>query len=161
MYHSELTVLFIVAAYAVVGLCGFSRCPSPTRSQLENVIGLIIEDGSNSGTAVIELLNFHPVCRSFAREQDHFKYMSLVVQYSCTGHANCLSGTVTEQIETGCNLGRWENDILSRNFDLRSTTTDASFNTITRDDCAYCISPELNAAIGFSTLDTVTHCVGK
>ena len=149
MYHSELTVLFIVA-YAAVGLCGFSQCPSPTRSQLESIIGLIIEDGSNSGTAVIELLNFHPVCRSFDRKQDLFRYMSLVVQYSCTGHVNCPSGTVTEQIEIGCGSGSWTNEILGRTFDLRSTTTDASFNTITRDDCAYCLSPELNGDIGLS-----------
>ena len=39
----------------VIGICYSqdNECLSPTSDQLEKVIGLIIEDGDNSGTAVV------------------------------------------------------------------------------------------------------------
>ena len=172
MYRTELTV-FLVAVFVAAGLCDDSDeaprplwCPSPTRSQLENVIGPIIEAGDTSETAVVELIDFHIVCRAFTRQQDRLRYVSVVVQYSCTGHVNCPSGTVTEQIEAAC-FGdeQWTLYDVETSYDnIRSTTTEANLTTTTRYDCVVCLSPELiQADSQFSTYitDHVTHCVGE
>ena len=142
MYRTELTV-FLVAVFVAAGLCGkVVWCPSPTRSQLENVIGPIIEAGDTSETAVVELIDFRIVCHAFTRQQDLLQLVSVVVQYSCTGHVNCPSGTVTEQIEAGCDgRGQWTYDVETSDDNIRSTTTEADLTTTTRYDCVLCLSP--------------------
>ena len=83
----------------VVGYSQDNQCPSPTSSQLEDVIGKIIEEGDNLGTTVIDLVDSHIVCREFDTQQDFLHLVSVVVR---TGHANWPPSTVMEQIEAGC-----------------------------------------------------------
>ena len=161
MSSSGFTIVFLAI---VVGICYCqdNECASPTNTQLQDVIGSIIEGGDNSGTAVVELMDYRLVCRAFGQQQSLLRLVSVVVQYSCTGHANCPSGTATEQIETGCVNGQWDNDVRGSSTDIRSETTEASLSTVTRDDCSFCLSPELVAANNIpNPADSVTHCVGQ
>ena len=160
MSSSGFTIVFLAI---VVGICYCqdNECASPTNTQLQDVIGSIIEGGDNSGTAVVELMDYHLVCRAFGQQQSLLRFVSAVVQYSCTGHANCLPDTVTEQIEAGCINGQWDNNVQGSNDNIRSMTTEASLTTGTRDNCSTCVSPELTPNVGLPTPDSVTHCVGQ
>ena len=162
MYRAGLTVFLLLAMTIRIS---FSQgdCASPTHSGLESVIASIIQGEDTSGTAaVIELMDFQVVCRAFSARQGFLRAVSVVVQYSCSGNANCPSGTVTEQIETECEDGRWDNSVNGIRDHIRSMTTEASLTTATRDDCIVCISPEINEAEDFRLdTDSVTHCVGE
>ena len=161
MYHIELAVLLVAV---VIGICYSqdNECLSPTSDQLEKVIGLIIEDGDNSGTAVVDLIDFRLVCRAYGEREDFLRFVSVVVLYSCSGNGNCPSGTATEQIETGCVNGQWDNDVRNSADNIRSETTEANLTTATTDDCSFCLSPEFVEANSVPTpADNVTHCVGQ
>ncbi|CAI8036485.1 CUB and sushi domain-containing protein 3, partial [Geodia barretti] len=83
---------------------------------------------------------------------------SVVVHYTCSGHNSCPPGTAVEQIESGCESGRWSNRVEGSTSFTRSQTTEASLSTTAREDCSACLSPELASELGITT-DSVTHCV--
>ena len=158
-------MLLLVAV--VIGTSYSQECELPTASDLERVIPSIIQAGNAAAPPAINLIKFHFVCRSFTEEQDRLRGVSVVVQYTCTGHSNCPSGSATvpgvvEQMEFGCVGGQWTNNVEGSTDPslIRSQNTQATVSTTTRDSCSGCISPELANNVGGST-DSVTHCVGK
>ena len=157
MLHAGLSVLVVAV---VAGICTCQDCSFPTNNDLEEVIADIIETGDSSADAVINVMRFHPVCLAFGAQQDRYRLVSVVVEYTCSGHDDCPSGTAVEQIESECNSGVWSNTVQESVFDTRSLPPDASFTTTTREDCSFCLSPELASSIG-PTTDNVTHCVGE
>ena len=161
-----LRVLLVAALCVAEALCGDETdrgCASPTRSQLENaVIGPIVENGANPGTAVIELMDYRIVCRAFDLQQDLLQYVSVVVQYSCTGHENCPSGTAKEQFEASCNDGQWGIGVLGASASFHSMPTEGTSITTARDDCFLCASQALISSVSYPlTADPLTHCTGE
>ena len=152
----QLNVLLLVV---VAGICSCQECSFPTNDDLEQVIANIIQTGDSS-TPDVNVTRFHPVCLAFGVQQDHYRTVSVVVEYTCSGNANCPSGTAVEQIESECDSGIWSNIVLGSVLDTRSVPPDASFTTTTRKDCSFCLSPELASSIGVTT-NNVTHCIGE
>ena len=161
MLFKKLATLLLVAV--VVGT-GYSKdCRPPTLSDLEEVIPRIILAGESAADPVITVMSFNVVCRSYTEQRDRLRGVSAVVQYNCTGHFNCRSGTVVEQIEFGCGVnGKWTNNVEGSTDPsvILSQTTDATLSTTAREDCSACLSSQLAGFVG-ATTDSVTHCVGK
>ena len=157
--YTGLTVLLVAA---VAGICSCQDCALPTNDDLEVVIGQILTSGDSSPTPVINVTRFHPVCLAFSQEQGRYLYVSVVVEYMCTGNTNCPPGTAVEQIESQCSVGgMWSNSVQGSTENTHSVTSQTSFSTTTRENCALCLSPEIATAIGILSTDNVTHCVGE
>ena len=150
----------------VIALVGISHaqtdCPEPQVTDLENVIALIIQAGDASGAPNITLLNSNVVCRAFGEQQGLLRGVSVVVEYTCTGHSDCQTDTVLEQIESGCPSGDWTNSVggTTATASIQSPLNGASLSTTAREDCARCFSEKLAEEQGPVT-DPVTHCVGE
>ena len=160
----KLTMQFTALLMAVVaGLCSCQReCSFPTNDDLEVVIARITMVGDNPSSPTVNVMRFHPVCLAFGEQQDRYRLVSVVVEYTCSGNTNCPSGTAVEQIESECNSGEWYNSVLGNVDNVRSVFTEANFTTTTREDCSFCVSPELVEVNQISIpTDSVTHCLGK
>ena len=147
----------------VAGLCSCKReCSFPTNGDLEVVIARITIAGDSPSSPTVNVIRFHPVCLAFGEQQDRYRLVSVVVEYTCSGNTNCPSGTAVEQIESECDDGVWSNRVLGSTVDVRSVFTEANFTTTTREDCSLCVSPEL-VEVGQIPIptDSVTHCLGK
>ena len=162
-------ILFVLVGVLVwTGYSQQQYCSPPTTSDLEGVISIIISSGDAAAPPTINLMSFNVVCRSFTDRRSLLRGVSAVVQYTCTGHSNCPSGTVVEQIESECGFGTdgvtvmWTNDVEGSTDPslIRSQPADATLSTTTREDCSACLSPQLANNVG-ATTDSVTHCVGK
>ena len=154
-----LVVVVIGTAYSQDG------CMSPTTSDLQSVISAIITAGDVVAPPQITLLNFAVVCRAFAQQQDFLRSVSVVVEYTCTGHPNCPSGAIVEQIESGCEGGSWSNTVegSSDPTEIRTQSPEATLSTTaSREDCSLCLSTQLAENLGLGiTTDPVTHCIGE
>ena len=155
-------IFYALFVALVAGICSSQQeCLFPTNDDLVQVISEIFRTGDSPTPPTVTLLRFHPVCLAFGRQQDRYRLVSIVVEYTCSGNTNCPSGTVVEQIESQCNDGVWSNVVLGSTENTRLVTPDADFSTTTREDCSLCLSPELaNSVVGVTT-DNVTHCLGK
>ena len=156
--------LTIIAALIIVltagGVSGQVDCPEITEAALENVIVNNIPTGQGSPPPKIDVLSFHPVCLAYSQERDRYRFVSVVVQYTCTGNANCPSGTAVEQFDSQCSRGTWSHSVLSDFDNTRTKNTTANFSITPREDCSICAS--FPTATGSSlTTDPVTHCVGR
>ena len=160
MFSATFHQLLLVAVVLVGTSYSQPHCSYPNSTELENVIAAITSSGDDAAEPTITLLDFNPVCRSFTDQRDLLRGVSVVVQYTCSGHFNCRSGTVVEQIESGCEGGQWSNRVEGSTSFTRSQTTEASLSTTAREDCSACVSPELASSLGVTT-DSVTHCGGK
>ena len=159
-------ILLLIAS--VVGTSYSQDCSPPTASDLEGVISTIINVGDAAAPPTITVSDFNVVCQFFTQQEGLLRGVSAVVQYTCTGHSNCPSGTVVEQIESECGFGTdgvtvmWANDVEGSTDPslIRSQPADATLSTTAREDCSACISPQLANNV-VATTDSVTHCVGK
>ena len=160
MHHKVLTVL-VVAAVAVLSSC--QECDYPTNSDLEAVIEKIILIGDNPSPPTVSVISFHPLCLAFGVERGRYRGLSVLVTYTCTGNPNCPQGMAEEQIESECNNNDvWSNNVQGNTVNTRSEVSEATSATHTREDCSFCLSPELIIAYIFSlTTDSTTHCVGE
>ena len=155
-------LLLVVAVVVGTGYC--QSCSPPTASDLETVLEAIIQSGDASTDPVITIADFEVVCGAYAQQEGRLRGVSVVVEYTCSGHLGCPSGTVTEQIESGCSSGSWTNNVLGTTDPsrIRTISPTATLSTTARDDCSFCISELLadDAGTGVTT-DSVTHCVGE
>ena len=160
MHHKVLTVL-VVAAVAVLSSC--QECDYPSNSDIEDVIKDIIPTGENPSTPTVSVMSFRPLCLAFGEERGGYRGLSVLVTYTCTGNPNCPSGTAEEQIESECNNnGVWSNNVVGSTVNTRSEVSEATNETTSREDCSFCLSPELIMANSLAfTTDNVTHCVGE
>ena len=163
MNYAGLVVLVVAT---VAGMCSCQqRCTLPTNENLDGVIEGVLraEAADSSSTPTVNVMRFHQVCLAFDDVQSRYRAVSVVVEYTCSGHTICASGTLVEQIESECgNDGEWSNLVRDSPEFTRSPTPEASFSTSTREDCVFCVSPELDEEAGLSLLpDSVTHCVGE
>ena len=139
-------------------------CDLPMDSDIANVIGLVIRSGENPQQPQITLVSVRHVCRAFSEESGRYRFVSVLVEYMCEGNANCPTGTATEQFETGCLNGNWSNNVRGSNTNIRTQNPTATFSTTLREDCSFCISPELAPTVGVPAAfapDTDHHCVGE
>ena len=151
------TLIVILTAGCVSGQ---TDCPEINEAALEDVIMNNIPTGDNPVTPTVDVLRFHPVCLAHGQERDSYRYVSVVVEYTCTGNTNCPSGTAVEQFESDCDAGTWSHLVSDIGRKVRTVNPTANFSTTTRENCAFCISPDIAAGFGIVS-DTVTHCVGK
>ena len=158
MLHAGLSVLVVAV---VAGICSCQDCSFPTNDDLEEVIANVIRSGDSPTPPTVTVARFHPVCLAFGAQQDRYRLVSVVVEYTCSGNTNCLSGTAVEQIESECDSGVWSNTVQGSTENTRSVPPDASFNTTTREDCSFCLTAELANNIISVTTNNVTHCVGE
>ena len=141
----------------VAGLCSCQQqCLFPTNDDLELVIAMILVEESPP-PPTINVIRFHPVCLAFGEQQDRYRVVSVVLEYTCSGNTNCPPGTVVEQIDSVCNGGRWS-PVSTENVP-RPVFTEANFTTTTREDCLFCLSQEMNQIQ--LPIDNVTHCLGE
>ena len=150
----------LIVALTAGGVSGQMDCPEITETALENVIRSSIPTGDSPATPIADVLSFHPVCLAYSQERDRYRYVSVVVEYTCTGNARCPSGTAVEQFESECDGGTWSHDVQGDVDNTRTENPTANFSTATREDCAFCFSPALASNLRLTT-DDVTHCVGK
>ena len=124
----------------------------------------VSEDTSSTPTVDHDVMSFHPVCLALNDVQDHYHAVSVLMEYTCSGHT-------MEQIVSECGNGEccivysW----VPQNL-LALKTTEANFSTSTTEDCAFCVSFELGDLIFLFSLAlfmiipgwdySVTHCVG-
>ncbi|CAI8041015.1 hypothetical protein GBAR_LOCUS22791, partial [Geodia barretti] len=158
MFSATFHQLLLVAVIMVGTSSQQHYCSYPSSTELESVIAAIIASGDAAAKPTITLLDFNPVCRSFTDRQDLLRGVSVVVQYTCSGHSSCRSGTAVEQIESGCESGQWSIRVEGSTSFTRSESTEASLSTTAREDCSACASPELTNTLDITT-DSVTHCV--
>ena len=150
----------------VIALVGISHaqtdCPEPQVTDIETVIALIVRAGDAFAPPDITLLNSNVVCRAFGEQQGLLRGVSVVVEYNCTGHSDCQTDTVVEQIESGCLNGAWSNNVggTTDSTFIRSPLNGSSLSTTAREDCSFCFSEKLAEDQGPST-DRITHCVGE
>ena len=162
MFHAGLTGLIIAT---LVGICSSSEmCTFPATADVQGVIKEMIKLGDNSTEPTINVMVFHPLCRAFDEIEDRLRFVSLWVRYTCTGNSNCPLGQLPEQIDSECIDGSWHYVVWNTPQYSRSQNTEASFSTPTREDCAFCVSPELLIITDQSEhheLDSITHCISK
>ena len=151
--------VLVMALTAGVG-SSQSDCPEITEAALENVIANNIRTGDNPQTPTVDVLSFHPVCLAYSQERDRYRFVSVVVEYTCTGNPNCPSGDAVEQFESECDGGTWSHSVQSNTDHTRTVNSTANFLTTTREDCAFCFAPTLATSLSLIT-DMATHCVGK
>lgn len=162
MLHAGLTTLIVAT---LVGISSSDEmCASPTKVDLQGVIKEVIKLGDNSSDPTIVVTNFHILCRAFAEIEDQLRFVSVWVQYTCTGNTNCPLGSPPEQIESECKDGAWHHVLWNTPSYSRSQTTKASLSTSTREDCLFCVSPELLIIADqqdFLVVNITTHCISK
>ena len=121
-----------------------------------------IPTGADPPTPTVDVLDFHPVCLAYSQERDRYRYVSVVVEYTCTGNAKCPSGTAVEQFDSQCNSGTWSHSVHGDVDNIRTVNPTANFSTTPREDCALCFSPATVTSLSLTIVtDTVTHCVGR
>ena len=152
-----LAIVFL--AVGIVICSGQDECDPPTPSQLEDVISDIIREGDNAAPPTVDLTDYNIVCLAFREERDRLRIVSVVVEYTCTGHVNCQTVSGMEQIEAQCNEGNWTNVVVGSTADVRTQSPLATLNTPS-DVCASCLFPDRAVNSGAGTSDNVTHCIG-
>ena len=155
----SLTAVLILASIPVITVCQID-CDLPTSSDLKDVITEALIFGDNPTTPNISVTNFHSVCLAHGQERDRYRYLSVVVEYTCINSGNCPSSSAVEQFETECDGGMWDYEVLSSSINTRTQNPTANFSTTTRGDCLLCLSPELASGSSLIT-DDLTHCVRK
>ena len=153
-------LLIILALIPVITVCQ-RDCAYPTADDLESVIADVIASGVDP-TPIVNVTNFHPVCLAHSQERDRYRFLSVVVEYTCFNNSGCPNGSAVEQIETQCLRGTWDSEVQGSTDHTRTLNPTASFSTEVREDCVYCVSVDLIHAffLHYDT-DSLTHCVGK
>ena len=155
------TLIVVLTAGGASGQIG---CPEITEAALKNVIRNIIPTGEGSSPPTVDVLSFHPVCLAYSPNHDRYRFVSVVVEYTCTGNVRCPSGSAVEQFESQCSSETWRHSVQGDVDNTRTVPPTANFSTTTREDCAFCFSPTLATSLATSliiTTDPVTHCVGR
>ena len=135
-------------------------CAYPTGIDVERVISSVIRTGESPSIPTINVTSIHLVCLAHGHERDRYRLVSFLVQYACSGNPNCPFGIVLEQFESECDNGEWGNAVLAGTDHTRTTDPVANMSTSPREDCAFCLSPDLASSSGLLT-DSLTHCIGK
>ena len=139
---------------------GIQDCSYPTSGDLEEVIAQIITStDESSATPAVNVTDFHMVCLAFSDQRDRYRAVSVVVEYTCSGHSSCPVGTAVEQVESECQAGDSSTASSVPGNDTHSLSHSADSSTAQREDCAFCLSPDLAGRVSLST-DHDTHCVG-
>ena len=110
-------------------------------------------------TPTVNVISFNPACLAFSEQKGLYRSLSVIVEYTCSGNVNCRTDTVVEQFESQCNAGVWSNSLFNSTDGVRSVTTNASMSTITKEDCAFCLSLDIASRLSLTTND-IHHCVG-
>ena len=134
---------------------------------LETLIQESIKRGDNPNTPSITVHGNHIVCLSVGPSIGKVSSISLLIDYTCTGSAQCPGeksdgGRSTEQFDFGCtSQNKWSVDQFSNSQASRDKTPIANFETVLLTDCAACFTqrPAFNDSL--LPFDQVTHCVSK
>ena len=158
----------VIAAALVAGFLGLASCQMdcalPDNSDIAVVLSGVLRSGDSSSTPVINVIGFTPRCLAVSAQRDRFRYFSVLVEYTCTGHSLCPDEGVTarEQIESECAGQVWNNRVLGSTVNTRETNvTDPPISVPTRQDCAVCASPTISANVIGQESDDIYHCVGE
>ena len=143
----------------IAGLCRGQDCGYPTTDDLEDVIKQAIPSSDSSTTPTVNVISFNPACLAFSEQKGLYRSLSVIVEYTCSGNVNCRTDTVVEQFESQCNAGVWSKSLFNSTDGVRSVTTNASMSTITKEDCAFCLSLDIASRLSLTTND-IHHCVG-
>ena len=151
-------VILLAALLLRLAACQLD-CAFPTNDDISEVIGAIIKSADSASDPVITLTSFRPVCLAYSEEKNRYRGVSFLANYSCTSNAECPEGVVVDQFETGCNsAGSWAFPFGNADH-ARTESPTANSTTVLREDCAHCISQELAANTGASSVDAETHCL--
>ena len=134
---------------------------------LETLIQTSLVTGDNPTAPSITVHGNHTVCLSVGPSIGKVSSISLLIDYNCTGSAQCPGeksdgGRSTEQFDFGCtSQNKWSVNQFSNFQASRDKTPIANFETALRTDCAACFTqhPSFNGSL--LPFDQVTHCVSK
>ena len=157
-----------ITALAVVHVSNLASaqrdCGYPTTNDITVLIRNTLSSGDAFSLPAVNISSFQPLCLAYSRLQYRYRGLSVLVRYTCTDSSVCPlgGGELVEQFESACENGVWSNRILGSTADTRTRAPTASFETVLREDCAYCLSPELALSVGVpATPNRQHHCVGE
>ena len=157
---ANIVFFSLIVLLAVGTTSGQNGCSNITAADLERVIANSIQAGDNTQPATVTVTRFRTVCRAQGQQRDRYRGVSAVVEYTCTGNAECPSGSAVEQFESGCGTGDAWTGVVGSTPSIRTENPSASFTTTARDDCAFCFNNVVANSFPVVT-DSITHCVGK
>ncbi len=133
------------------------------------------DSGPNDVGPDIQILDSHIVCMSTGTARDSYRYLSVIVNYTCNG-GGCESNLVVAQFDMSClrpdgvpadGEPQWEMrvvdppNVLASGESVRTQPADGNFSTVPRTDCQACLSPTISANNNFPLSlhpDLPTHC---
>ena len=131
----------------------FSGDVNSDTSLEELIVEAIVRGRSEAVTATI--VRNHTVCLSVGDRRGTFSSISVLVNYTCSGSAQCPSSAV-EQFNFGCSSGgRWTRLQAGTSAFARDVTPLANFQTDERRDCRICF---VQVTTPDEEYDDVTHC---
>ena len=164
----------------LIGICVLIALLPPTLAQgkdcnlddlfisktLVNLIGNTIKTGDNTNEPSIKVHRNHTVCLAVGRFIRKVSSISLVIEYTCTGSANCPGGAESsekyiEQFDFGCQGNSWSVGQFSDFGTSREKNSLANFETTNHKNCAACFKRHPSISGNYVPFDPVTHCVSK
>ena len=153
-----LIAMLLVTLTPLATVCQMEiDCAFPNATVLESLYNYT-DFGEGSGSPSVNVTTFHPVCLAHSQERNRYRFASVVVEYAimyCSDES-CTMSTEThrqQQIDIECVEGVWEINSMDTNLIANSLST-------TREDCAFCLSPQ-NSVGASIVIDNITHCAGK
>ncbi len=136
------------------------RLDAPSR---EGLIPPTYTRGDLLDEPLIQILDYHIVCMSTGNSRDTYRYLSVIVNYTCA-LGDCENNRVVAQFDMSCIVtdGRpgWEMRAFNRPHPrLRMVPADGNFSTVPRSDCQACLSHEIAVDRNLDIdIDNSTHC---
>ena len=142
-------LLLILSVLANLFTCNHG-CSMIQSSELESLI-IIASNQTEPNNTTIRLIEYTFVCIAQGAEQDTWRFVSLVANYTNTNGTNSIS-----QFQFECVESNWTATVNGSTEYTRTDPPDASLNTSLRRDCALCIDPQQAPLANNSH-----HCLGE
>lgn len=158
---STMAMLLFFFLLGVFPLVASQGCPVIQQSELEGMDGLIALTYAvgDADAPSVTVNNFNVVCLAASSTQDQYRYVSVVVSYSCSGNQNC-NGDFVSQFDFLCSGGAWGSVFTADNS--LTDPADGSLTTPIRTNCSFCVKPEVGQMLFLNVLpETETHCARK
>ena len=136
-------------------------------SQNGNMDGLIADTlvamtSQPPARPLVQVLGYNIVCQTTGMQRDTFRFVSVVVNYTCDGSpwTYCDGTPLLSQFEFECGSGNaWIAGVGGSVSNIFTRISDGDLSTPLRTDCGVCISP-LRSGFGLITNNS-NHCGGN
>ncbi len=142
-------LLLVLSVWANLSTCNHG-CSITQSSELESLIATTFNNQTEPNNITIRLIKYTFVCIAQGAEQDTWRFVSLVANFTNNG-TNLIS-----QFQFECVESNWTATVNGLTQYTRTDPPDASVNTSLRRDCALCIDPRQAPLANNSH-----HCLGE